>query len=112
MINSQLATTFGRIADLLEIDGADRFRINAYRRASRTLKEVVEDVAVLAASGQLTDLPGIGKGAADRIRQYIDTGHVDVLDELEAKFPQGWPALRKHPGLGPRNVALIKHDMG
>ena len=112
MINSQLATTFGRIADLLEIDGADRFRINAYRRASRTLKEVVEDVAVLAASGQLTDLPGIGKGAADRIRQYIDTGHVDVLDELEAKLPQGLPALLNIPGLGPKKVALVHHELG
>ncbi|MFQ5591363.1 MAG: DNA polymerase/3'-5' exonuclease PolX [Phycisphaerae bacterium] len=107
MINTALAAVFARIADLLEIDGADRFRINSYRRASRTLLDTAEDVATLAAEGALTTLPGIGKGTADRIQQYLDTGRIAVLDELEAKLPKGLPQLLAIPGMGPKKVALV-----
>ncbi len=111
MINAEIARVFGRIADLLEIDGADRFRVNSYRRASRVLKEASDDVADLAAEGRLTDLPGVGKGAAERIAQYVQTGHVDVLDELCAKLPDGLPALLEIPGMGPKKVALVYNEL-
>jgi DNA polymerase (family 10) len=109
MINAELSMAFERIADLLEIDGADRFRINSYRRAARTIKEVAEDVSDLAGEGRLTELPGIGKGTAGRIRQYLDTGRIDVLDQLEKKLPKGLPDLLEIPGMGPKKVALA-HD--
>ncbi len=102
---------FARIADLLEIDGADGFRINSYRRAARTIKETGEDVAALAAEGRLTDLPGVGKGTAKRIEQYIETGHIDVLDGLEKKLPSGLPALLDIPGMGPKKVALAHREL-
>ncbi len=112
MINTELAWVFERIADLLEIDGADGFRINSYRRAGRTLKDTPEDVAAMAAEGRLTDLPGVGKGTAKRIQQFIDTGHIDVLDELEKKLPKGLPALLEIPGMGPKKVALAHEKLG
>ena len=87
MINLELARAFERIADLLEINEADRFRINSYRRAARTLEDTADDIADLAAEGRLTELPGIGKGTAGRIQQFIDTGRIDVLAELEAQLP-------------------------
>ncbi len=111
MVNSELARVFERIADLLEIDGADGFRVNSYRRAARTLKDATEDVAILARDGRLQELPGVGKGTADRIRQFLDTGHIDVLDELEAKFPPGLPALLDIPGMGPKKVALVYSEL-
>lgn len=112
MINAELARVFERIGDLLEIDGADRFRINSYRRAARTLKDTTEDLATLAVEGRLTQLPGVGKGTAQRIRQYIDTGHIDVLDELEKKLPEGLPTLLEIPGMGPKKVALAHTKLG
>ncbi|MBI4718405.1 MAG: DNA polymerase/3'-5' exonuclease PolX [Planctomycetes bacterium] len=112
MVNAELARVFGRIADLLEIDGADSFRVNSYRRASRTLGDATEDVAALAESGRLTELPGIGKGTADRIVQYLNTGHIDVLTELEAKLPAGLPKLLEIPTLGPKKVALAYKELG
>jgi len=112
MINHELTRVFERIADLLEIDGADGFRINSYRRAGRTIKDTVEDIAVLAQENRLTELPGIGKGTAERIRQYLDTGTIDVLTELEAKVPAGLPALLEVPGLGPKKVALVHAELG
>ncbi len=107
MVNAELVRAFERIADLLEIDGADGFRINSYRRAARTLKDAGEDAAVLAKEGRLQELPGIGKGTAQRIQQFLDSGHIDVLDELEAKFPPGLPGLLDIPGMGPKKVALV-----
>ena len=111
MLNPKIANALSRTADLLEIDGADGFRINSYRRAGRTIKEATEDVAKLAAENRLTELPGIGKGTAGRIQQIIETGSMDVLDELEAKLPQGLPALLEIPGMGPKKVALAFHQL-
>ncbi|MFQ5462762.1 MAG: DNA polymerase/3'-5' exonuclease PolX [Phycisphaerae bacterium] len=110
MINNEIARAFERAADLLEIDGAQGFRINSYRRAARTLKDCTDDVAELMATGQLEKLPGIGKGTAGRITKFIETGHVDVLDELEAKLPSGLPQLLEIQGLGPKKVAQLYHD--
>ena len=115
-INVELARVFVRIADLLEIDGADTFRVNSYRRVARTVKDTTADVAKLAVDGRLTELPGVGKGTAQRIQQFIDTrrqagcaGRIDVLEELEAKLPKGLPALLEISGMGPKKVALV-HD--
>ncbi len=112
MANTDLVRAFERIADLLEIDGADGFRINSYRRAARTLKDAGEDAGVLAKEGRLQELPGVGKGTAQRIQQFLDTGHIDVLDELEAKFPPGLPDLLDIPGMGPKKVALVHAELG
>ncbi len=112
MTNAEVSRVLSRIADLLEIDGADVFRVNSYRRAARTIKETGEDVAALTAEDRLTELPGIGKGTAGRVKQFIETGRIDVLDELEAKFPPGLPALLEIPGMGPKKVALAHSALG
>ena len=112
MVNAELAQAFERIADLMEIDGADSFRINSYRRAARTISDLGEDVAVVAAQGRLTELPGVGKGTADRIKQFLETGHIDALDDLEARFPPGLPELLEIPGMGPKKVALAHGKLG
>lgn len=105
--NGEIARAFDRIADLLEIDGADSFRVNSYRKVSRTLNDTTEDVEALAKTGLLQTLPGVGKGTAQRIEQYLATGHIDVLDELTAKFPPGLHDLLEIPGMGPKKVALV-----
>lgn len=111
MLNAELARVFDRIADLMEIDAGDTFRISSYRRAARTLKDAVEDVAVLATEDRLTDLPGIGKGTSDRIKSYIANGHIDVLDELEKKYPKDLVALLDIQGMGPKKVALVHEKL-
>ncbi|MHC5109727.1 MAG: DNA polymerase/3'-5' exonuclease PolX [Planctomycetota bacterium] len=112
MLNADLARTFARIADLMEIDGESGFRINSYRRAARSLKDVTADIAALAADGRLTEIPGVGKGTADKIDQYIKNGTIDILDELEAKLPSGLPDLLEIQGLGPKKVALFYEQLG
>lgn len=112
MSNSELVLAFERIADLMEITGADRFRINSYRRASRTIKDTAEDLSVVASENRLGKLPGIGKSTAAKIQQYLDEGRIDLLDELSAKLPEGLPALLDVPGLGPKKVAVLHEKLG
>ena len=111
MINGELSRVFERIADLMEIDGADGFRVNAYRKAARTIKDCAEDLATMAAANRLESLPGIGKKTAERIKQYLATGQVDVLTKLQAKLPEGLPALLEIQGLGPKKVAVLHNEL-
>ncbi len=111
MINAELVRAFERIADLMEITGGDRFRINSYRRVARTLDSLTEDVADLAARGELTTLQGVGKGTAARIEQFLKTGAIDVLTELESQLPSGLPDLLSIPGMGPKKVAAVYREL-
>ncbi len=112
MINKSLAGAFERIADLMEILGESGFRVNSYRRAARTLESHPTDVAELAKDGKLTSLPGIGKGTADKIDEFLASGRVHLLDELEAKLPPNLPDLLKIQGLGPKKISAIHSGLG
>lgn len=106
MKNLELAEVFDQIADLMELIGEDPFRINSYRKAARTLEDLGEDIEQVAEGGGLTDLPGIGKGSAERIEQFLKTGKIQVHEELLAKVPGSLLELRKIPGMGPKTLAL------
>ncbi|MCP4592938.1 MAG: DNA polymerase/3'-5' exonuclease PolX [bacterium] len=112
MSNVEIARTFERIADLLEISGEDRFRINTYRRVSHTLRDLTQDVAELAEQDRLAELPGVGKSTVGKIKEYLATGTIDLLTELEDKLPDELPDLLKIPGLGPKTVALVHQELG
>ncbi|MGB0716952.1 MAG: DNA polymerase/3'-5' exonuclease PolX [Phycisphaerae bacterium] len=112
MNNETVVKAFNRIADLMEIDGESGFRVNSYRRAARTLKDVTTDIATLAREERLTELQGIGKGIAEKIQQLINEGKIDVLTELEAKIPEGLPVLLEIQGLGPKKIAQFHDQLG
>jgi len=106
-MNSELARAFERIADLLQITGADNFRINSYRRVARAVKDLSDDVRVLHDAGVLCEVPGIGKGTAAKIEEFISTGTIGLLEELSAEVPPGLPALLAIPSMGPKKVAQV-----
>jgi DNA polymerase (family 10) len=112
MINEEVAGVLERIADLMEIEGADGFRVNSYRRAARAVGDAADDLAALAEAGKLTSLPGVGKSTAARIQQYLEEGTIDVLEELQAKLPPELPTLLEIPGLGPKKVAVLHAELG
>jgi len=111
MANTELVQAFERIADLLEITGADRFRINSYRRAARTIKDTTEDLAILMEEGRLGELAGIGKSTIAKIEQFLNDGRIDLLVELSEKLPPGLPDLLEVPSLGPKKVALLYQEL-
>ncbi len=107
----ELAGAFDRIADLLEITGSDAFRSNSYRRVSRVLKNLTDDIVVLKEASVIAEIPGIGKSTAAKIVEYLDTGTISLLEELKSKLPPKLPDLLRIPGLGPKKIALFYREL-
>ena len=108
--NADIARAFDEIADLLELEGANPFRVRAYRNASRIVGDTQVDLpAKLAEGGELPKLPGIGADLAGKIGEIASTGTCEALEELRRHFPPGITELLRLPGLGPKRTALL-HD--
>ncbi|MFA9478290.1 DNA polymerase/3'-5' exonuclease PolX [Phycisphaerales bacterium AB-hyl4] len=109
--NTTLAAIFQQMADVTELLGGNRFRVNAFQRAARSLQELGEDVAGID-PGRLSKLDGIGSGTADRIREYLDHGRIDEHEKLIKEVPAGVIKLLDIPGLGPKSVATLWQQGG
>ncbi|HYW68151.1 MAG TPA: DNA polymerase III, partial [bacterium] len=88
MKNKEIAEVFERIADILEIQDEGVFRVNAYRRAARIIEDLPSDVADLVESGEILDIKGIGKGTADGIAEYLETGKMRRYEEAKKGIPK------------------------
>ena len=111
--NADIAAAFIEVADLLEIEGANPFRIRAYRNAARVVSDTHEDVpAMVEKGGDLTALPGIGDDLADKIRQIVATGKAPFLEDLRREMPPAVAELLRVPTLGPRRVRSLWQDLG
>jgi DNA polymerase (family 10) len=107
MINREIAKAFSQIADLLEIKGEDRFRINAYRSAARAVEDLCEDVTEMAERKELLKIPGVGKGTAGKIEEFLRDGKIALHQELLAQYPPGLRRMLEVRGLGPKKVAEL-----
>ena len=114
MNNSRIAEIFDEIADLLEFQGANAFRVRAYRKVGRTVKNLAESVEsiIAGADRSLTDLDGIGKDTAAKIEECVATGKIAMRDELLAEIPESVLALLRIPGLGPKKAAVLHRELG
>ncbi|MFM8640470.1 MAG: DNA polymerase/3'-5' exonuclease PolX [Planctomycetota bacterium] len=112
--NAELARIFGEIADVLDLTGANAFRVNAHRKVARLLEESGEDLAGLARTdpARLRELPGVGEGSASKIEEFVRTGRIKEHDDLLATVPAGVPALLGIPGLGPKRVRTLWQEGG
>src|SRR3989441_931373 len=109
MQNPDIARLFDEVADLLEIQDANPFRVRAYRNAARTIRDYPEPIAELVHSGgkDLTEIPGIGEDLAEKITDIVKTGELPLRKQLAAKLPAGLLDLLRIPGLGPKRVKLL-----
>ena len=100
-------------ADLLEIQGANPFRVRAYRNAARSIEDLAESVAALVENGvsSLTELPGIGKDLAQKIIAIVETGELPQLNELREKIPAGVVEMLRISGLGPKKVKVLFEEL-
>lgn len=111
--NAEIAAAFRKLADLLEIEGENRFRVRAYRNAAATIGGLPRDAAAMIAEGEdLSALPGIGDDLAGKIAELAETGSLALLDELEARVPPGLSDMRRVPGLGPKRVKALHDALG
>jgi DNA polymerase (family 10) len=110
--NSDIADVFDRIADYLEIEGENPFKIRAYRNASRTIRGLGAELGDMLASGEeLTGLPGIGRELSAKIVEILETGTAQALEKLEQRVPAGVVEMLKIPNLGPKRVSALYHEL-
>jgi DNA polymerase (family X) len=109
MQNPDIARLFDEVADLLEIQDANPFRVRAYRNAARTIRDYPESLAdvVHAGAKDLTEISGIGEDLAEKISTIVTTGELPLRTQLAAKLPAGLLDLLRIPGLGPKRVKLL-----
>ena len=111
--NQDIAAIFDEMADLLELQQANPFRIRAYRRAAQTVRAQGRELRERVAAGEpLPKLPGIGKDLAAKIVEILDTGRCRALNKLKRGVPPGLEDLLHLPGLGPARVRLLRHELG
>ncbi len=110
--NAELAERFELLADLLELDGADAFRLAAYRRAAQRIRESAVSVAGLALEGKAKRLAGIGGTIEKKIVELAETGDLEALRKLRARLPEGLVDVMHVPGLGPKTARRLWAELG
>jgi len=110
--NADIARVFEEIADLLEIQEANPFRVRAYRNAARTIGDLRIDLAQTLADGRpLPKLPGIGEDLGNKIREITETGTTALVERLHKELPPAITALLRIPGLGPKRVKALYREL-
>jgi len=111
--NSDVSKIFNQVADLLDIQNKNPFRIRAYRNAARTIAGLSRSVEDLVETGEdLTKFSGIGEDLAGKIEEIVNTGTLKLLKELKNDVPAELSQLMKVSELGPKRVRAIHAELG
>ncbi len=110
--NADVAAQFELLADILEIEGYDAFRVLAYRRAAALIRDTAGSIAQLALDGKAKQLQGIGKTIEGKIVEIVEDGEVHALTKHKAVVPPDVVAFTRLPGLGPKTARRIWRDLG
>lgn len=111
--NSDIAKILNKMADLLEIEGANEFRVRAYRNASRTTGNLPYKLSDRVHSDEkLTEISGIGENMAEKIKEIVKTGSLAQLEKLEKETDPEMSSLLKLEGLGPKKVKALNRELG
>mgnify|MGYP005837560249 CR=1 FL=1 len=110
--NKQVADTFVTIADLLEIQGENRFKVLAYRRAAETINDLGRSLYAVLEDGTLGDLPGVGDAITSKIAELLTTGQMSFYEKLVAQVPASLAALLSVPDMGPKKVRAVWQQLG
>jgi len=110
--NADVADQFDLLADLLEIEGADSFRVVAYRRAATVMRETPAGIAQMAIDGKAKSLTGIGKTIEEKIVQIVEEGEIKALRDRKDRIPPGVISFMRLPGLGPKTARRIWQELG
>jgi len=106
--NAEIADQFEQLADLLELDSANPFRVRAYRNAARFVRGYARSVADLVDEGaDLSALPGIGADLAGKITKLVRTGRLPLLEQMRRRVPVPLVEMTRIPGLGPKRARAL-----
>jgi DNA polymerase (family 10) len=104
---SQVAAVLDEIGTLLELQGENSFRCNAYHNGARAIQQISGSLPDLVANGQLGTVPGIGETLREKITTLVQTGKLPFYDDLKKKFPPGVLDMLRVPGMGPKKVKAL-----
>lgn len=99
-------------AALLELEGANVFRVRAYENAARTFEGLAEEPQDLLEQERLAELPGVGPGLVQAVAEVVHTGRMTLHDELRRKYPAGLLDLFRVGGLGPKRIRVLHQELG
>src|SRR3989304_6756294 len=111
--NDEAAAALSRLVLLpqLEDGSAQSFRTRAYERAADAVRVFPGDRSTLDLS-ELLAIDGVGDSTAKKIREFVDTGHIQLLDQLSAKYPDEFVAMLQVPGIGPKTAIMLRDELG
>ncbi|MCI0740209.1 MAG: DNA polymerase/3'-5' exonuclease PolX [Gemmataceae bacterium] len=112
MDKHEVAAVLEEIATLLELQGENPFRCNAYSRAARAIGQLETSIGDVVAAGQLQEIPGIGETLRDKITTLVTTGHLPFYEDLKSKTPPGLLGMLRLPSVGPKKVKLLYDQLG
>ncbi len=110
--NADVAAQFELLADIFELEDVQSFRVLAYRRAATRIRETGTSVAQMALDGKAKELQGVGKTIEEKIVQIVEDGEVHALTKHKQLVPAEVVEFMRIPGLGPKTVRRIWHELG
>lgn len=112
MTNAEIAAALEELGVLYELDGAVKYRVLAYSAAAKAIRESPVSVAELAAKGEATSVPGVGKTLAEKIDALLATGEIPAAVKLKAKFPPTLIEVTRVPGVGAKTARRLFEELG
>ncbi len=114
MDNGKISAQITKLADLLEFQGANSFKIRAYRRGARVIKDSTDSFETIVSRNpsQLLQIDGIGKGVAEKITQLVQEGEISEINEILETVPSTVLDILRIPGLGPKKAASLYQELG
>jgi DNA polymerase (family 10) len=112
MEKERVAAILDEIGTLLEVQGENPFRCNAYHNAARVIDKLETNLADVVAAGKLGEIQGIGATLQEKITTLVTTGSLPFYDDLKQKTPDGLLKMLRLPGMGPKKVKALYDDLG
>jgi DNA polymerase (family 10) len=112
MDKDQVAAALSEIAVLLELQGENAFRCQAYQNGARAIQQLEEDIDEVVTSGRLASVPGIGTTLREKISTLVTTGSLPFLEDLRARTPPGLLDMMRIQGLGPKKIKALHDQLG
>ena len=112
MTNQDIARIFYKIAEILEIQGENPFKIRAYIKAAQTVESYTKELSEIKDTEELKDLPGIGEKIALKIKELVETGKLEMYEKLKKSEFAPLVELLEVPGMGPKHVRLVYDKLG
>jgi DNA polymerase (family 10) len=110
-LNDEVGALLREYADLILLSGGNAFRARSYEKAARSVSGYPGDLAHVDEAGR-RQIPGVGDSTADKIDEYLNTGHIAALDSLRAEIPPGVREITRIPGVGPKTAVLLYQKLG